>query len=135
MNYIDPYYQHDPTIATLPLARQGRTYSGKFSAKSVWTDVTEDHFPIDSVGWRSYALGAFQRLGRIVCDRYYTIANAIIPNEVIEKFSWRMVCEMVDAAADQAEKTPTDDQAIIAAGHKFLMDKQSELKGEPAHGE
>jgi len=74
-----------------------------------------------------YARGAWNKLGRLTGINYLNLPEAILPNDVIDSFSWRMICEMVEAAADQAEKTPTDTAAIIAAAHKYLEEKQYEI--------
>jgi len=129
MKFFDPYKINDPTMPDLPALTPSRTSGGRFNGYSMLGNLSNDHLPLDSRGWRSYALGAYYRLGRAVPKdaAWIKLCNDIIPENVIDEFSWRMICEMVEVAADQAEKTPTDNKAIIEAAHAYLISKQNEL--------
>lgn len=122
----DPYYLLDPTIPEVPslnVSYQGVAKHLHFGGYGK-AEKTEYNFPIDSNMWRSYALGAWNRLARIT--KNIRLPDLILPNSIANDFSWRMTCEMVEHAADQAEKTPCNEAAIVRAAHEYLARKQYE---------
>jgi len=125
MNFYDPYYIIDPTIPMSGIARQGRSNSGRFTSPSLLTDACDNNFPIDSKYWERYARGAWKRLARSNDDP--ALPDLILPPNVTELFSWRMTCEMVEAACEQAERNPHDLKAIVFAAHKYLADAQDAI--------
>lgn len=125
MEFYDPYHIIDPTKPLSGIAKQGRSASGRFTHLSIFTDASDNNFPIDSNYWAGYAKGAWKRLARSNDDP--TLPDLILPPNVIELFSWRMICEMVESACTQAERTPHDLQAIVFAAHKYLADAQDAI--------
>ena len=130
MKYYDPYYIKDPTQKKwTPVVSQGRTHSGRFNGNSILPSLTDDTFPIDSNGWSMYANGAWIALEKAIgdYDTFRPIADAILPDDVIGQFSHRMICEMVEAARDQAKIDNKDHIRIINAAHRYLTAKQYEI--------
>ncbi len=125
MNFFDPYYIIDPTRPISKVAHQGRSYSGRFTHNSIFTGAGDDNFPIDSPLWARYARGAWKRLARSNDDP--ALPDLILPPNVTDLFSWRMTCEMVEAACKQAERTPNDIESIVFAAHNYLADAQDEI--------
>jgi len=129
MNYYDPYFLKDPTIPHSGIAIQGRSHGGKFTHKSILNTLADENLPIDSNGWAMYGRGAISHLEKIVgSDFAFEVLDTIFPNETIEQFSWRMICEMVELSATQAEKTPTDKNAIVSAARDYLKAKHEEIQ-------
>lgn len=125
MNFYDPYYIIDPTLPLSEVVRQGRTNSGRFSNSWMLNGSRDENFPIDSQHWARYARGAWKRLARSNDDP--ALPDLILPPNVTELFSWRMTCEMVEAACTQAERNPHDIDAIVFAAHKYLADAQDAI--------
>lgn len=126
----DPYKLKDPTNKGLPAPIAGRTHGGKFNGYSILAAMTDNDFPIDSKYWRSHAARAWIRLNDLTGDLYSLIADTILPPAVIESFSWRMICEMVEAACDAAEDNPNQANPPIQAALDYLAGRQKELMGD-----
>lgn len=122
----DPYRIIDPT-KPMPAPILSRSIGGKFNGYSRLAAMDDDHFPIDGTYWKRYAQGAWRKLDRLMGSSVMGVPDRILPNEVIDSFSWRSICEIVEAACEQAEKTPTDEKAVVSAAHKFLANKQYEI--------
>lgn len=124
IQFFDPYKIVDPT-RPMPAAVQGRSQGGRFTHRSVLTNAGDNNFPINSAFWQGYARGAWRRLARLTGDAYQLIADRIIPRGREEMFSWRMTCEMLEAACERIESTgDLDIEATVAAAHDFLRSKQ-----------
>lgn len=121
MKFYDPYYLIDPTKPHDPTAEQGRASDGRFTARLETNTLTDENFPIDSVWWRRYAVGTRIKLDTL---RGEDFRRMVIPNEEI--FSWRMICEMYEAARDALTAGKSEDEAIAAA-HAYLAAKQAEV--------
>ena len=123
MKNFDPYYIKDPTKPHAPVAQTGRASDGRFTAKLETNTMTDENFPIDSRWWSRYALGTRQR----VHSMRPHLPGLIFPDPEGETiFSWRMICEMYEAARDALLAGSSDEEAIAAA-HAHLAAKQAEL--------
>lgn len=119
----DPYKINDPTEKGMPAPVAGRTRGGKFNGFSQLAVMGDDHFPIESKYWATYARGAMNKLETLLGDSYDEVIDRIMPDNVIDTFSWRMICEMSEAAGEAVEKK----QDPVQAAHKYLADKQYEI--------
>lgn len=123
MKKFDPYYIKDPTKPHAPVAQTGRASDGRFTAKLETNTMTDENFPVDSRWWSRYALGTRQR----VHSMRPHLPGLIFPDPEGETiFSWRMICEMYEAARDALLAGKSDEEAIAAA-HAHLAAKQAEL--------
>lgn len=124
MKNFDPYYIKDPTKPRDWIATQGRTHGGRFAMKSILNGAGDDNFPIDSGYWARYARGARERLDAMRGEEF---RREVIDDETI--FSWRMICEMYEAARDALLAGKSDAEAIAAA-HAYLEARQAELPSD-----
>jgi len=122
MKFIDPYYQIDPTTQHDFVPVQGRTNGGRFTRPSILTGMGDSSFPIDSRYWSRYARGV---IGKVISLRDRAFADRVLSDEVIEDFSWRMICEMFEEARDALQAGKSDDEAVAAA-HDYLKRKHWE---------
>jgi hypothetical protein len=128
--FKDPYKVLDPTTHETPMPEQGRTMSGRYGVKSVLNAMTDDHFPIESRYWSNGAKGEFglyQKLSKLIpkTNDYWHLVDSVLPPEVIEGFSWRMIYEMFYSALDALNDGKTIDEAI-GASHDWLKHVQWE---------
>ena len=130
VKYYDPYYIIDPTTQREVIPSQGRTNDGRFSSSLVTNNDNDNNYPIDSRLWSWYAKGV---IGRVMTDKGRNFADAILPDEVFAYFSWRMICEMYEAARDAYQAGKTDEEAIAAA-HEWLTKKQRETAAKLPEG-
>jgi hypothetical protein len=118
----DPYYVSDPTKPHDFLPRQGRSYGGKFTHKSILTGMGDSNFPIDALYWARYSRGVRNALDQLRGEEY---RFSIIPDETV--FSWRMLCEVYEVAVTALRAGKTDDEARTAAW-EYLQGKQQETE-------
>lgn len=122
----DPYRIIDPTDKGAVSVRvASRTSGGRFNGSAI--EYGENSYPIESKYWSMGARWEYEELGRLMGDHYFGVPEQILPNETIDRFSWRAICEIVGAACKQATLTPSDIPAIVSAAHKFLAEKQYEI--------
>lgn len=120
----DPYKLVDPT-KPMPAPVESRTIGGKFNGYSQLAAAGDENFPIESRYWERYARGAWAGLEKITgAEKRAELVEAIFPGPTIDLFSWRTICEVVEAARDQAKVTPDDSKAIVNAAHRFLAGLQ-----------
>lgn len=122
MKFTDPYYQINPTKPHDPTAQTGRSLDGRFTAKLTTNTMADDNFPINSRWWSRYAKGV---IGKVISLRDRAFADRILSDDDIDNFSWRMICEMYEAARDALQAGKSDDDAVQAA-HDYLKGKQIE---------
>lgn len=130
MKFTDPYYQIDPTKPHDPVAESGRDATGRFTAKLSTNTLTDDNFPINSRWWSRPAKGVW---GKIISLRGIDFAFRVLPDEFIDSFSWRMICEMFEEARDALQAGKSDDEAVAAA-HDYLKRKQIETAAKMPDG-
>lgn len=124
MKKFDPYYIKDPTKPVSMEPQQGRSHSGRFTHKSILAVMDYENFGIDHWMWARAARGARERLDTMRSEEF---RREVIDDETI--FSWRMICEMYEAARDALLAGSSDEEAIAAA-HAHLAAKQAELPSD-----
>lgn len=120
----DPYQNmqipaESEIAARLPDHR-GRGESGRFTWKGTLSVMSDNDFPPDSLYWRGYALGAMDAFKELLQDKAGDCIELIFPGKTIQSYTWRTICEMIEAAVKLARAGEQDIQKIAEAAHAEL---------------
>lgn len=113
----DPYYIKDPQLEWVPPLKVSLgssaphlRFSGSYMDHKNAGQRPEYYTPADSKLWAQYARGAREAIDKIIGEEGRSI---IVPDETI--FSWRMLCEMYEAALKVLRANGTPEAARDAA--------------------
>lgn len=109
---------------------RGRTSAGRFTNRGSLSVLCDNDFPPNSPYWARYARGAFFDIGEMLGKEYFSFADLVFPGETIQSFTWRTICEMLEASLDLATSGERDIQKLADAAHAKLAKIIEKEKGE-----
>ena len=110
-------------------AMQGRSSSGMFTHKSIFSSLNSQDFPPDSKYWHGQAQASFDYIAKLLSDQYPQWAERTFPADSFSRISWHTIRDMIEAAIDLYQTGDANIEHLAAASHSKLAELLTSFGG------